>query len=70
VRWSPTRICLEAFEVKVPGVSVRVSNSGSGETFTLATWLVGKGSTFVRVGVGEGVEWRQPLDCTVGASGP
>jgi hypothetical protein len=34
------------------------------------TWLVAKGSTFARIGVAEGVEWRQPLECNVVGAGP
>jgi hypothetical protein len=72
VRWTAKRICLEGFEVKLPSVSLRMPSSGgaSSDSATFGTWLVGRGSTFARVGVAEGVEWRQALECTVVATGP
>jgi hypothetical protein len=68
VRWSPKRVCLEGFEVKLPNVPLKVPGNG-GDQITLATWLVAKGSTFARVAVAEGIEWRQPLECSLVASG-
>jgi hypothetical protein len=65
VRWTPKRVCLEGFEVKLPGVSQRVPRAGGFDPVTLGTWLVGKGSTFARVAVTEGAEWRQPLECSI-----
>lgn len=66
VRWSPARVCLEGFEVQAPSVGVRVGVAGGGEEpMSVATWIVGKGSTFARVGVSDGVEWRQALECNV-----
>jgi hypothetical protein len=70
VRWTTKRVCLEAFEVEAPSVNVRVSGTGASELVAVATWLVGKGSTFARVGVGDGVEWRQALECSIVATGP
>jgi hypothetical protein len=70
VRWTAKRVCLEAFEVKVPSMSVRASGAGHGDSVTFATWLVGKGGTFARVGVSDGLEWRQPLECTIVTAGP
>jgi hypothetical protein len=71
VRWTPKRLCLEGFEVKLPSVSMRLpSGSGASEPITFATWLVAKGSSFARVGVTDGVEWRQALECTVVTTGP
>jgi hypothetical protein len=70
VRWTPKRVCLEAFEVEAPSVNVRVSGTGASELVAVATWLVAKGSTFARVGVGDGVEWRQALECNIVATGP
>ncbi|MCW5817100.1 MAG: hypothetical protein KIT84_39255 [Labilithrix sp.] len=70
VRWTDKRVCLEGFEVKMPPADVRISAYGSPQTFSIGTWLVAKGSTFARVGVGEGVEWRQPMECTVVSTGP
>ncbi len=66
VKWNDKRVCLEGIEAKLPNVTLRVSNGTSGgEPLVVATWLVAKGSTFARVGVSEGVEWRQPLECTI-----
>jgi hypothetical protein len=70
VRWTPKRVCLEGFEVKLPGVSIRSPGGSHSELATFATWLVGKGSTFARVGVTEGVEWRQGLECSIVTTGP
>jgi hypothetical protein len=74
VRWSTKRVCLEAFEVKLPSTAIQVmGSSGTSEPATLATfatWLVGKGSTFARVGVTDGIEWRQPLECSIVATRP
>lgn len=61
VKWSPSRVCLEGFEVRAPNAQIRVGT----EVKSVATWLVAKGSTFARVGIGEGVEWRQALECTI-----
>ena len=49
-----------------PAVEVRAGL----DTKTLPTWLVAKGTTFARVGIGEGVEWRQPLDCAIAKKSP
>ncbi len=66
VRWSDKRLCLEGFEVKLPSVSVRTGASNIGtDPVTFSTWLVARGSTFARVGITEGIEWRQALACTV-----
>ncbi len=71
VRWTPKRVCLEGFEVRVPPVNVRVPQAESGyESASVATWLVGKGGTYARVGVVEGVEWRQALECTIATTSP
>lgn len=74
VRWSAKRVCVEGFEVKLPPVSIRApSTPGSGagsEPITFATWLVAKGSSFARVGVTEGLEWRQSLECAIVSTGP
>jgi hypothetical protein len=61
VRWSAKRVCLEGFEVKLPSVSIRASS----DLGSFATWLVAKGSSFARVSVSEGIEWRQALECSV-----
>lgn len=61
VKWSDKRVCLEGLEVRLPNVTLRISN----EPVTVATWLVARGRSFARVGISEGVEWRQPLECVV-----
>jgi hypothetical protein len=66
VKWSDKRVCIEGIEVKLPNVTVR---SGS-DTVTASSWLVGRGGTFARVAIGEGYEWRQPLECTAVPSTP
>lgn len=67
VRWTAKRVCLEGFEVRVPSVSVRVPNpsAGSGNSDTFSSWIVARGSSFARVSVAEGLEWRQPLECSI-----
>jgi hypothetical protein len=65
VKWSEKRVCVEAFEVKLPDVSVRVPGAQTSEALKVASWLVARGSTYARVAVSEGVEWRQPLECTI-----
>jgi len=71
VRWSAKRVCLEGFEIRLPPASVQPAGGpGTNEPTTFATWLVAKGSTFARVGIAEGVEWRQPLECSVVSTGP
>ena len=65
VKWSDKRVCLEGFEVKLPDVTVRAPGATSSESIKVASWLVGRGGTYARVGVAEGVEWRQALDCTI-----
>lgn len=66
VRWTAKRVCLEGFEVRVPPVSVRIP----GEPSSFATWVVARGSTFARVGIAEGLEWRQALECSIVSAGP
>jgi hypothetical protein len=70
VRWTPRRVCLEGFEVRLPNVAVRMPQLGSTYDASISTWLVGKGSSFARVGVAEGAEWRQPLECNLVTTGP
>lgn len=66
VKWNEKRVCLEGFEAKLPNVNLRVNSADRGtEPLQLSTWLVSKGSTFARVAIADGVEWRQPLECTV-----
>jgi hypothetical protein len=70
VKWSPSRVCLEGFEVKLPDVTVRAPGSSGSEPLKVASWLVARGSVFARVAVADGVEWRQPLECTMIPSPP
>jgi hypothetical protein len=67
VKWSDKRVCLEAFEVKLPDVAVRAPGATASESLKVASWLVSRGSTFSRIAIADGVEWRQPLDCTLTA---
>jgi hypothetical protein len=65
VRWSDKRVCLEGLEVKLPDVTVRAPGPSGSDSLHVASWLVARGSTFARVAIGEGVEWRQPLECSL-----
>lgn len=65
VKWSDKRVCLEGFEMKLPDVTIRAPGASSSESLKVASWLVAKGSTFSRIAIAEGLEWRQPLDCTL-----
>ncbi|MBX3186789.1 MAG: hypothetical protein KF819_07225 [Labilithrix sp.] len=65
VRWSDKRVCLEGVEVKLPDVIVRAPGLAGSESLHVASWLVGRGTTFARVAIAEGVEWRQPLECAI-----
>jgi hypothetical protein len=66
VKWSDKRVCLEAFEVKLPDVNVRAPGVGGGfELVKVGSWLVARGNTFTRVAIADGIEWRQPLECTL-----
>lgn len=69
VRWTSKRVCLEGVEVKLPSVPLRLALAEETEPLSVASWLVGKGSTFTRVAIGEGIEWRQPLECSIVKSG-
>ena len=70
VKWSDKRLCLEAFEVKLPDVTVRAPGPTGSETIKVASWLVARGGAYTRVAITEGVEWRQPLECTVTPARP
>ncbi|MBS2013898.1 MAG: hypothetical protein JST00_13495 [Deltaproteobacteria bacterium] len=65
VKWNEKRVCLEGLEVKLPDVSMRVPGAGGHEPLKVGSWLVLRGNTFTRVAVADGVEWRQPMECTV-----
>jgi hypothetical protein len=69
VKWSDKRVCLEGVEVKLPDVTVRAPGAGN-DVMKVASWLVSRGTTFARVAIAEGVEWRQPLECTLVAPKP
>lgn len=70
VKWSETRVCLEGVEIKVPAVSVHAPGSSPGDPTKQASWIVGRGGQWARVAVGEGIEWRQPLECTIALPRP
>jgi hypothetical protein len=70
VRWSPKRVCLEGFEVKLPSISMRLQGASGNESATFSSWLVARGSSFARVSVAEGLEWRQALECSISSTGP
>jgi hypothetical protein len=71
VRWTTKRVCVEAFEVEVAPVTMRVPSSVGNEPPTsFASWIVGRGSAFARVVVADGFEWRQPLECGIVSTGP
>lgn len=70
VRWTANHVCVEGFEVKMPPLNLSIKASGTSITTTTSTWLVAKGGTFARVSVAEGIEWRQPLECTIVSTGP
>ena len=65
VKWNEKRVCLEGLEVKLAAQQARARRDTSSDTVGVSTWLVMRGSTFARAGIGEGIEWRQPLDCSV-----
>jgi hypothetical protein len=74
VRWSAARVCLEAVELE--GARARVSvftrdgDDGRADARTLdaQTWIVGRfvaPAGAARTAIGAGIEWRQPLACTL-----
>ena len=65
VKWNEKRVCLEGLEVKLPDVNVRVPNTGGNEPMKIGSWLVMRGTTFARVAIAEGVEWRQSIECSI-----
>jgi hypothetical protein len=67
VKWSDKRVCLEALELKVADVSVRAPGVSGSEVLKVGSWLVARGNTFARVAIADGVEWRQPLECSLTA---
>ncbi|HSO30984.1 MAG TPA: hypothetical protein VLT33_00670 [Labilithrix sp.] len=70
VKWSDKRVCLEGVEVKLPDVSVRAPGSSGADLLKVGSWLVSRGSTFARIAIADGVEWRQPLECTFATPKP
>ena len=65
VKWNEKRVCLEGVEMRLPEVSVRVPTTSGTDTIKPTSWLVSRGSQFARVAITEGIEWRQPLECTL-----
>lgn len=65
VKWNEKRVCLEGLEVKLPDVSMRVANTGGNEPMKIGSWLVMRGTTYARVAISEGVEWRQSIECSI-----
>ncbi|MCL2724179.1 MAG: hypothetical protein FWD69_07040 [Polyangiaceae bacterium] len=63
VKWSEKRVCLEGLEVRLPDVPI--PGPDGIERSEIKTKLVSLGNTFARVGVDEGIEWRQPLECSI-----
>jgi hypothetical protein len=70
VRWTASRVCVEGFELKMPSVKLTIPSGGASVPVTVGSYLVAKGSTIARVAVSEGIEWRQPMECTVASTGP
>ncbi len=70
VKWSEKRVCLEGLEVKLPDVTVRAPGASGSEALKVASWLVARGNVFARVAIADGVEWRQPLECTLQPARP
>ncbi|MEO8797382.1 MAG: hypothetical protein ABI551_05805, partial [Polyangiaceae bacterium] len=72
VRWTQTRVCLEAIEARLPDAKLRTvqkSEDGSSTPFDLSTptWLVARFAgtpAAVRSSVMLGSEQRQPVACT------
>ena len=73
VKWSPTRVCLEAVEIRGPDMKVAVLTRGDdpnekaySNQQPVETWVIAKfsgGAQSVRAGIAPGLEWRQPLTC-------
>ena len=70
VKWSEKRVCLEGVEVKLPDVTVRAPGVNGSESLKVASWLVSRGNTFARIAIADGIEWRQPLECSLTAKTP
>ncbi len=64
VKWSDKRVCLEGIELKLADVSIRAPGTNGAELLKVGSWLVSRGGVFGRIAVAEGVEWRQPLECS------
>jgi len=63
-------VCLEGLEVKLPDVSVRVPGTAGSDLLKVGSWLVARGGTFGRIAVADGVEWRQPHECSIAPARP
>lgn len=70
VNWSDKRVCLEALELRVGDVRVRAPGTDGSEMLTVDSWLVGRGRSFARIAIADGVEWRQPLECSLTTQRP
>jgi len=68
VKWSEKRVCLEGLEVKVADVQLRIPAETTSESQRVGSWLVSRGNSYARVAIAEGVEWRQPMECTWGSA--
>lgn len=65
VKWNEKRVCLEGLEVKLADVAIRVQGTGGNEPMKVGSWLVARGTTFARIAITEGIEWRQPMECSL-----
>jgi hypothetical protein len=71
VKWNENRVCLEGLEVRMPSVDLRIKDpSGGQDTQPLHTWLVERNGVFARIGIAEGAEWRQPMECSIVVAQP
>jgi hypothetical protein len=74
VKWSASRVCLEGVELEGTRARVNaVQRDGEGSraearVLDAQSWIVGRfvaPSAAARVATGAGLEWRQPLSCTL-----
>ncbi len=72
VRWTPTRVCLEAAEVRLPPAKLRSQMKSDGSNATpvdldAQTWLIARWTgtpAATRASIMLGSEMRQPLECS------